>query len=93
MATSLPEFPAFDIDNNQTSLGISWDKWLTRLKNLLVALDITDAERKKAILLHYAGPKVSEIFSTLTVSDGDDDVFKKAVVVLTEEFDLRNILL
>ena len=62
------------------------------MNNLLVALAITDPGRKKAILLHYAGHKVSDIFSTLTLPDGDDDDFKKAVVLLTAHFEPKKNL-
>ena len=42
MATGLPDFPAFDLNCDATSLGITWKKWSSRLENLFVALDIKD---------------------------------------------------
>ena len=65
MAAALPDFPAFDINCEPTSLGISWKKWSSRLENLFVALDIKDEARKKALLLHYGGEQLSDIFATL----------------------------
>ena len=76
-AAILPEFPVFDPQIDETSVGIRWKKWLGRLENLLVALDITNKERKRAILLHYAGTKVSDIFFTLVLPEAGDDIYKK----------------
>ena len=49
---SLPDFPIFDTDADPTSLGIQWQKWAERLENLFIALDIDNAVRQKALLLH-----------------------------------------
>ena len=54
MATSLPDFPPFDTESEQTSLGIKWKKWILRLENLFVALDINDKARQKALLCTMA---------------------------------------
>ena len=78
MAAVLPEFPVFDPEVDETSVGIRWTKWVQRLENLLVALDITNNERKQAVMLHYAGTKVSDIFSTLILPEAGDDVYKKS---------------
>ena len=45
MATSLPDFPPFDTESEPTSLGIQWKKWILRLENLFVALDIKQESR------------------------------------------------
>ena len=52
MAASLPDFPLFDTDSEPTSLGIQWKKWVQRLENLFIVLDIKDKARQKALLLH-----------------------------------------
>ena len=91
MAAALPEFPTFDPEVDETSVGIRWSKWLERLENLLVALDIKNKERKKAIMLHYAGTKVSDIYSTLILPEGDD-VYKQSVLALTGYFEPKKNL-
>ena len=68
MATSLPEYPPFDINCDQTSLSQRWKKWVSRFINLLLAMDISDAKRMKA-LLHYAGQDVHDVFDTLPKVD------------------------
>ena len=60
MATAIPDFPSFDVDTDPTGLAQRWKKWLARYENLIIALDITDPRRKKALLLHYAGQGVHE---------------------------------
>ena len=69
MATSLPEFPPFDTDAEPTSLGIQWKKWVQRLENLFVALDVKDKVRQKALLLYYGGAKLADIYYTLASED------------------------
>ena len=84
MAT-LPDFPPFDINCEPTSLGISWKKWITRLENLFVALDIQSEERRKALLLYYGGEDLSDIFSTLC--EEADTTYKLARVKLDAHFE------
>ena len=60
----LPYFPPFDVDTEPTSLGTRWKKWLRRFDNFLVALDVSDT-RQRAMLLHFAGERVDNIFDTL----------------------------
>ena len=69
MATSLPDFPPFDTESEPTSLGIKWKKWILRLENLFVALDIKDKAQQKALLLHYVGANLSDIYYTLASED------------------------
>ena len=63
MATALPQFPSFSVHENASD--IRWRKWINRLENMLVGMDITDDNSKRALLLHYAGEEVSDIFETL----------------------------
>ena len=65
MASSLPSFPPFDVDEDQSSIGPRWSKWVNRFDNFLTALNITDDARRKALILHYGGERVFEIFDTL----------------------------
>ena len=65
-ATNLPDLPKFDVNAEPTSLAIEWNKWISRFENLLLALQITDESRKRALLLYYAGPEVHDIYQTLS---------------------------
>ena len=65
MAVALPNFAEFDV-HSDGAVGTRWKKWLARFRNLLLALDVDDAKRQRALLLHYAGESVSEIFETLS---------------------------
>ena len=49
MATSLPDFPSFDAENRE-NIAIRWQRWFMRFENLLIALDIKDKKRKRALL-------------------------------------------
>ena len=78
MAATLPDFPNFNVNAEPNSLGIEWNKWMSRFENLLLALEVTDAKRKKAMLLFYAGKDVHEIYDTLSpATDEEYDAAKE----------------
>ena len=66
MAINLPNFPEFDLHPRET-IPTRFGKYKKRLDNLFAAMDITDANRKKAMFLHYVGEETSDIIDTLTV--------------------------
>ena len=47
------------------SCSSRWTKWLERFEIYLVAMDIKDEYRKKALLLLFAGEEVHSLYSTL----------------------------
>ena len=62
---SLQRFPPFNV-HAEGSTSTRWKKWKDILDSLLVAMNITLANRQKALLPHYAGEEVHDIFNTLT---------------------------
>ena len=64
MASSLPQFPPFKIREDEISAGTRWKKWITKYENLVIAMDITTDQRKKALLIHYDGDEVYDLFET-----------------------------
>ena len=84
MAVSLPNFPVFDVHADGNA-GPQWKKWLGRLERLLTGMNITVPKRKRALLLHYVGQAVDEIFDTLPDTGGDND-YDTAVAKLNERF-------
>ncbi len=46
---------------------------MKRFNNLMAAMDIKDESRKRALLLHYSGEEVNDLFDTLP--DKGDKVF------------------
>ncbi|CAN8007223.1 unnamed protein product [Ixodes pacificus] len=61
----LPPFPAFIVHADHSTVGTRYRKWVTRFRNFLVACNITAPGRSKAMLLHYAGDDVNDIFESL----------------------------
>ena len=55
------------------------------LKILMVALDVKDDKRKRALLLHYIGERTLDIFETLA-DIGTADNYKKACDALNKQF-------
>ena len=68
MAEALPYFPSFDLSDRDT-VGLRWKKWVRRFEQLMDGLTITNAGRKKSLMLHYAGEEVDDICDTLTIPD------------------------
>ena len=75
----------FDPHSDPTSLSTRWNDWIKRFTRFIVAMDIKDTTRRRALLLYLAGPEVETIFETLT-NTGEDKDFDTAVAKLTEHF-------
>lgn len=54
------------------SASARWERWIRRFDNFVVARDIDDDRRKKAMLLHYAGEAVFELSESVGVVDSDN---------------------
>ena len=63
----------FDTEIDPTSVGTRWSKWIQRFENFLVAMNIVNDGRKRALLLPLAGERVHDIYDTLA---GEDDDFE-----------------
>ena len=58
-------FPPFDPDWEPTTTGMRFKKYQERFKNYLVAINVKDKARKRAIFLHCAGAKVQDTYDTV----------------------------
>ena len=72
------------IQPDPTNTGARWTNWIERFETYLIAADITDDKRKRALLLYQAGPEVHEIFKTLTDTGEEYETAKEA---LTKHFE------
>ena len=77
-------FPPFDPDLEPTTIGIRFNKYIQRFQNYLIAMDVKDKARQRAIFLHCEGSKVQDIFDTL---EGTGEDFETAGQKLLEYFD------
>ena len=85
-SNTLQPMPAFEPRQDPTKTSARWTQWLERFNSYLVAADIKDETRTRAVLLYTAGPEVAEIFKTLE-DTGEAKDFKKAVDALTKYFE------
>lgn len=53
------------------SAGARWERWLRRFDNFIVAKDIDNDARCKAMLLHYAGEPVFDLSESIGIVGGD----------------------
>lgn len=88
MASILPNFPPFEMDSEPNTVGSRWTKWKNRFENFMRASNITDAGRKRALLLHYVGEQVYETFETIP-NNGEDDDYITAITKLNEHFSTK----
>lgn len=58
----LPEFPPFEY-NDRTDAGPKLEKWIEQLELLFTGMDINDNGRKWAVLLHYTGERIYDIYN------------------------------
>ena len=59
MVSALPVFEPFDIHCHGNN-AVHWCKWISRLENVFIAADVKDA-----LLLHYSGESLFDIYETL----------------------------
>ena len=91
---SLSAFPVFDTQTDPTSIGPRWRKWMLRFENRIKAMNLTDPERKFALLLDYAGDDVHDDYITLTVPPAaggnnpppGNDIYSRSVVALNNHY-------
>src|SRR6218665_2407278 len=89
----IPQFAPFLPEVDPASTAQRWKKWTDRFENLMMALNITDAKRKRALLLHLAGEAVYDIFEGLVVESppedsdsGDSNIYTVTKSALDEHF-------
>ena len=82
----------FDCHGDQNTLGLRWKRWLTAFelfadgKGLILNEDnANNRQRRRALMLHLAGPDVQDIFLTLP-NTGDVKDYRKAVDALNAYF-------
>ena len=92
MALDLSSLGKFDPYSDPTTLSVRWKEWLRRFERFLVAMDIKDETRKRALLLYTAGNEVEKIFAILS-DFGEDKDYKKAIEKLSAYFSPKKNLL
>ena len=70
---AIPSLENFDCDGDLSSVGLRWQKWKRALQIYLDAASIKKPAKRKAVLLHFGGIALQEIFYNLPGADVDDD--------------------
>lgn len=73
--------PYIDADNVQ----VRWKSWLSRFENYLIAMNITNIDRRKALLLYYGGEHIFKIQEKICQPD---DIYNEVTGKLTSHFNL-----
>ena len=78
---NVTSFPPFDYDIDKSNAGSRWEKWLRKLENPFVGMDLKDENRKRALLVLYVGDAVCDIYEA---EKGDSaDTYEATKHVLT----------
>lgn len=71
-----PRMEKFEIDGDITSAGLRWKTYSKRFVNMLTAFGITNNAKKKALLLHYGGEQIFEVYSSFPENEVEDKSFE-----------------
>ena len=80
---AMPSLAEFDVHSDPSSTFPRWQKWIRRFEGAMMGFGITDDQRKKALLLHYGGEELDNIFQTLKPEKED---YKSAKIALDTYF-------
>ena len=75
----------FLVSTEPLTVGSRWKKWKRALQYHIEARGVTNAERRRAILLDCAGEEVQDIYDTLQEGT-DGDAYVKAMTALDQYF-------
>ena len=75
----------FNANADSSKLCELWAKWMSGFKIYLIAANITDDARKRALLLHCGGSSLQDLFETLP-SNSEATTYKQVCDLLTQHF-------
>uniref|UniRef100_A0A8W8NRV4 CCHC-type domain-containing protein n=1 Tax=Magallana gigas TaxID=29159 RepID=A0A8W8NRV4_MAGGI len=79
----------FDPNAKPSQLNQSWKRWHRSFELFAVGKEVSNPEQRKALLLHFAGPEVQDIYNTLNEvrAEQEDSVYTVAVKTLNKHFE------
>lgn len=90
MTSNIPAIEKFEIEGDENSLSLRWEKWKRAMDVFLTASNVTKEESKLAILLHAGGVALQDIFYNIpgakTSGNTNDKLYDNAVQKLDEYF-------
>ena len=63
-----PGIKNFNVHEDRTTIAQRWTKWVKQFELYVIASGVTDADQKRALFLHMAGPDIQDIYDTLSAS-------------------------
>ena len=89
-AAQLQRVPPFDAVSDPINACNAWKRWVSRYEQYLVAADIKDDKRKKALLIYLAWEPIADIVNTIP---DNKDWYETALEKLTVHFEPQKNLL
>ena len=79
MTMFLQQLPPFNIsEGDMSSVEICWCKYVSRFENFLLAMNIIQEPRKQALLLHYGGFELQDIYESFVDTGNTYETLKTA---------------
>ena len=85
LVSNISPMPQFQPQSDPTNTGARWTVWVERYETYLIAADVKEGGRKRALLFYQAEPEVYKIFKILP-DTGDNEDYTKAKDALTKHF-------
>ncbi|XP_034192266.2 uncharacterized protein LOC117609734 [Osmia lignaria lignaria] len=86
---SSESLPTFNPNENDGNVYAAWKRWLRAFELFVASKNVTDINRKKAMLLHHGGLELQDVFYTLPNADmvaEGENAYEKAMDALTTHF-------
>ena len=83
---SLPGLTTFNVNGDPSKLSTEWKRWVKSLEIYIVAVNIKDNNRKKALLLHFLGEDGQDLYDTIKEIEPTTNQYELAIEKLNAFF-------
>ena len=82
----LPGLTTFNVNGDPSKLSTRWKRWVKSLEIYIVAVNIKDNNRKKALLLHFLGEDGQDLYDTIKEIEPPTNQYEHAIEKLNAFF-------
>ena len=75
----LPRLTTFNLNGDPSKLSTRWKRWVKSLEIYIVAVNIKDNNRKKALLLHFLGEDGQDLYGTIKEIEPPTNQYEHAI--------------
>ena len=82
----LPGLTTFNVNGDPSKPSTRWKRWVKSLEIYIVAVNIKDNNRKKALLLHFLGEDGQDLYDTIKEIEPPTNQYEHAIEKLNAFF-------